>query len=413
MRKFLGFMVMMLFAFPLTVNAEDKEQIVENIVDEENITNEDQEIPVMLGISINDSVSNEGQADEGGGDFLNGTSARIAGTWIQDANGWWYRHEDGSYTKNNWENINGTWFYFDANGYMHTGWLQQGNAWYYLWNNGSMATAWSQINGTWFYFDPSTGIMHTGWLQQGNAWYYLWDNGSMATAWSQINGTWYYFNPDTGVMHTGWLNLGNTWYYLHSNGSMATGWQYLTFPGAYSGNPYYNYFDGNGAFVTDSDVRGCSHGFSTFGDNRYTSNVNTLSYYSYCSNAVNGIIQRGVNNWNNGYVAISKASTDGQANMLFYEYSSLGQNTLAITNFFKGSSLNKIEPWDDFWTGTSIHLVNNIGTVSSGTVTHEIGHALGLSHKITNPNSIMCQIKYGRNVETVQPLDLDAVKHIY
>lgn len=194
---------------------------------------------------------------------------------------------------------------------------------------------------------------------------------------------------------------------------MATGWQYLTFPGAYSGSPYYNYFDGNGAFVTDSDVRGCAHGFSTFSDNRYTCNANALSYYSYCSNAVNGIIQRGVNNWNNGYVAISKVPTDSQANMLFYEYSSLGQNTLAITNFFKGSSLNRIEPWNDLWTGTSIHLVNNLGTVSSGTVTHEIGHALGLSHKITNPNSIMCQIKYGRKVETVQPLDLDAVKHIY
>ena len=29
MRKFLGFMVMVLFAFPLTVNAEDGEQVVE------------------------------------------------------------------------------------------------------------------------------------------------------------------------------------------------------------------------------------------------------------------------------------------------------------------------------------------------------------------------------------------------
>lgn len=47
MRKFLGFMVMMLFAFPLTVNAEDVEQVVENLVDEENIKNEDQEMPVI------------------------------------------------------------------------------------------------------------------------------------------------------------------------------------------------------------------------------------------------------------------------------------------------------------------------------------------------------------------------------
>ncbi len=75
-------MVMVLFAFPLTVNAEDGEQVVENLVDEENIKNEEQEIPVIPEISTNDSVSDEEQVDEEGVDFFNGASARIAGTWI-------------------------------------------------------------------------------------------------------------------------------------------------------------------------------------------------------------------------------------------------------------------------------------------------------------------------------------------
>ena len=219
MRKFLGFMVMVLFAFPLTVNAEDGEQVVENLVDEENIKNEEQEIPVIPEISTNDSVSDEEQVDEEGVDFFNGASARIAGTWIQDANGWWYRHEDGSYTKNNWENINGTWFYFDANGYMYTGWLQQGNAWYYLWDNGSMATTWANIDGTWYYFDPNSGAMRVGWLQLGNTWYYLWPNGSMATGMVTIENKTYYFDPNSGAMKTGWLQYGGRWYYFNSTGA--------------------------------------------------------------------------------------------------------------------------------------------------------------------------------------------------
>lgn len=47
----------------------------------------------------------------------------IPGKWINDSNGWWYRHSDGSYTVNNWEYINGNWYYFNSQGYMQTGWI--------------------------------------------------------------------------------------------------------------------------------------------------------------------------------------------------------------------------------------------------------------------------------------------------
>lgn len=41
--------------------------------------------------------------------------------WIQAGDGrWWYRHEDGSYTTNNWECIDGKYYYFDASGWMLT-----------------------------------------------------------------------------------------------------------------------------------------------------------------------------------------------------------------------------------------------------------------------------------------------------
>jgi glucan-binding YG repeat protein len=38
--------------------------------------------------------------------------------WEKDNIGWWYKHQDGSYTKGNWEQINGKYYYFDNNGYM-------------------------------------------------------------------------------------------------------------------------------------------------------------------------------------------------------------------------------------------------------------------------------------------------------
>lgn len=42
----------------------------------------------------------------------------FAGEWKQDANGWWYQNDDGSYSTNTWKEIGGKQYYFDANGYM-------------------------------------------------------------------------------------------------------------------------------------------------------------------------------------------------------------------------------------------------------------------------------------------------------
>ena len=62
------------------------------------------------------------------------------GQWVQDGNGWWYRHNDGSYPSGKWENIHGKWYYFDINGYMQTGWQNIGGTWYYMYDSGAMAS---------------------------------------------------------------------------------------------------------------------------------------------------------------------------------------------------------------------------------------------------------------------------------
>ena len=63
----------------------------------------------------------------------------LAGTWINDAKGWWYKEPNGTYPKSTWKQIdyNGikNWYYFDEQGYMATGWKLINDKWYYMYEN--------------------------------------------------------------------------------------------------------------------------------------------------------------------------------------------------------------------------------------------------------------------------------------
>ena len=113
------------------------------------------------------------------------------GNWIESAGRWWYKHADGSYTTNGWEQIKGTWYYFDHAGWMQTGWVKTGGTWYYLNNSGSMATGWVKDNGSWYYLNKS-GSLATGWVKENGSWYYLDQSGGMKTGWFTVSGKWYY-----------------------------------------------------------------------------------------------------------------------------------------------------------------------------------------------------------------------------
>lgn len=181
--------------------------------------------------------------------------------WINSGGKWWYRHADGSYTRNDWERINGYWYYFDGSGWMQTGWLKLDNSWYWLNGSGAMATGWQKIGGSWYYFNGS-GVMQTGWLKLSNSTYYLNGSGAMLTGWQLINGNWYYMNGSGSIL-TGWQWIGNDWYYLYSNGVMKTGWLEL-------GETKY-YLDGSGAMRT---------GWFKVGSNWYYSNPSGVMRYS-------------------------------------------------------------------------------------------------------------------------------------
>lgn len=124
------------------------------------------------------------------------------GGWILQNSKWWYKHNDGSYTKNGWEKINGKWYLFDSQGWM-----------LYDWKN---------PNGNWYYLGRSDdGAMKSGWVLQNNKWYYLGDSndGAMKIGWQKIDNKWYYFNS-SGQMQTGWISYKGKDYCMYSDGSM-------------------------------------------------------------------------------------------------------------------------------------------------------------------------------------------------
>lgn len=100
--------------------------------------------------------------------------------WIQSCNKWWYRHSDGSYTTNDFEEIGNQKYYFDSNGYMVTGWQCISGQWYYFDSNGFYQTGEHFINGEYYYFN-NQGIMQTGYAEDG--WEYN-SSGQRIVYWS-------------------------------------------------------------------------------------------------------------------------------------------------------------------------------------------------------------------------------------
>lgn len=64
----------------------------------------------------------------------------IKGEWKLEGNRWWYEHEDGTYTRNNWEMIDEKWYLFDEEGYIRTGWVEWEGEEYLLENEGHLKT---------------------------------------------------------------------------------------------------------------------------------------------------------------------------------------------------------------------------------------------------------------------------------
>lgn len=93
----------------------------------------------------------------------NAIAGTLAGQWMQDGTGWWFRLDDGSYAVDSWQYVayNGMakWYRFDINGYICKGWFTDADGHRYYLNPvsdgqmGAMLTGWQQIDGIWYYFN--------------------------------------------------------------------------------------------------------------------------------------------------------------------------------------------------------------------------------------------------------------------
>ena len=123
------------------------------------------------------------------------THEAVAGQWISDSLGWWWRNADGTYPASTSMRIGGELYRFDARGYMVTGWVSEGGRWYYHGVSGAQASGWLNVGGTWYYLYPDSGAMASGWVNLEGTWYYLDASGAMVTGSRVIDGVSYVFDP--------------------------------------------------------------------------------------------------------------------------------------------------------------------------------------------------------------------------
>ena len=170
-----------------------------------------------------------------GNDYVGSDGVWVPYKWVSTNGKYWYRHPDGTYTKNDFETIVGHRYYFDANGYMVTGWQKINGQDYYFNASGVMAT------NTWvgdYYLDADGTMLTNSFTPDGC---YVGYNGSyLRNQWFGVHDKEYYFGAN-GVMYK------NAWsgaYYLGSDGAMLK--NQFTPDGYYVGE--------SGAYLTNQKV---------------------------------------------------------------------------------------------------------------------------------------------------------------
>ena len=267
------------------------------------IYTEKQESYNRAQLAYDEAAEKEKAAFDAYNAYLQEQENRKNGLWIQSGNRWWYSHQDGSFTINDFEVINGQTYYFDGNGYMVTGWQKINDKDYYFNESGAMVTdAWvgnyylqedgSMATNTWIsnYYVDSNGLWTPDqWIvSNGKYWYRHQDGSYTINDFEVINGQTYYFDGN-GYMVTGWQKINDKDYYFNESGAMVTdawvGNYYLQQDGSMATNTWIGnyYVDSNGLWTPDQWIVSNGKYWYRHQDGSYTINdfevINGQTYY--------------------------------------------------------------------------------------------------------------------------------------
>ncbi|MBQ3783946.1 MAG: matrixin family metalloprotease [Lachnospiraceae bacterium] len=187
--------------------------------------------------------------------------------------------------------------------------------------------------------------------------------------------------------------------------------------------------------VSAEDGATCTHGKHTFYDHTLNGGVGNYGYndrYYWISSSFNSTYTKRIKNAVRDWVyttdsvgvttPISLVNTSTKSQSVFDVYpSDLGNRILGLTQFYLhgGSS---VDPEKKNWSYTKIYintseLDNSIYGFTPiqkrATIEHEFGHAMGLSHRNTKPESIMCQSGHERTAEKPIKSDCNNINHLY